>query len=406
MKKIYGICLISLFILTSLAGCAKLKAGLALSSKNYPEAIQIYNAYLAENPDDIHARSRLGFAYFKAGKLDQAIKELSRVLQQKPGEPYATLYLGLAYVNKEEFGKAIKIWEGYKNKKAPLVKAEIKKQLTLLRIVESQRLAKKALQEEKKLQTLQPDKNTIAITYFQNLSNSKELAAFQKGLIAMIISDLSKISSLKPVERLKLQALLQEIQLGQTGIVDPSTAPRIGRLLGAENVVVGTIDKGSIRLATTLVSSSSEQIKGSASFSVPEDAFFEIPKLIAQKLAEILGLHLTSEELKALSTPHTKKFKAVVYYGEALDALDAGDWKKAKNLFLMALKIDPYFYLARDGADSTPDPSTPAPSKVNFNQLAPAIEKTVQNAEKSQDEADKEAAAMSGGNGGGSGGGG
>ncbi|WP_457572535.1 tetratricopeptide repeat protein [Desulfovulcanus sp.] len=402
MKKIYGICLISFLLLICLTGCgAKMKAGIALSSKNYPEAIQLYNAYLAENPDDIHARSRLGFAYFKAGKFDQAIKELTRVLQQKPEEPYAILYLGLAYVNKEEFGKAIKVWEGYKNKKAPLVEAEIKKQLTLLRIVESQRLAKKALKEEKKLQALQPDKNTIAITYFKNLSNSRELAAFQKGLVAMIISDLSKISSLKPVERLKLQALLQEIQLGQSGIVDPSTAPRIGRLLGAENVVVGTIDKGSIRLATTLVSSSSEQIQGSASFSVPEEAFFEIPKLIVQKLTEILGLHLTPEEIKALSTPHTKKFKAVVYYGEALDALDAGDWKKAKDLFLMALKIDPYFYLARDGADSTPDPSTPTPSKINTKNLAPKIEDAIKKAEKEQQKIDAEAAAISSGDGGG-----
>ena len=73
---------------------------------------------------------------------------------------------------------------------------------------------------------MKPDSNTVAVCYYQDLSSGQESSGFQKGLAAMVISDLTKIKSIKVVERVRLQALLEEMKLGQTGIVDPKTAPR------------------------------------------------------------------------------------------------------------------------------------------------------------------------------------
>ena len=113
--------------------------------------------------------------------------------------------------------------------------------MTLVIIAESQQLAKKAIAEEDKLETVPLNANTVAVCYYQDLSPDKSMLAFQKGLAAMVITDLSKIKSLKVIERLRLQALLEEMNLGQTGIVDEKTAPRVGRLVGAENLVVGNL---------------------------------------------------------------------------------------------------------------------------------------------------------------------
>ncbi|MCK5405051.1 MAG: tetratricopeptide repeat protein, partial [Desulfobulbaceae bacterium] len=239
MNRIARLLLVSA-LLFSLAGCGSyMKAEMKFSQNSYGDAIPLYKEYLAESPDNSNARSRLGFSYLKTNQIDNAISEFIHVLEKEPDEPFATLYLGMAYMNNQEFQKAIATWKGYTDIKQPLVEDEINRLLTILTIAESQKAAQKALAEEKSLQTSRVDPDTIAVGYFKDTSADKSLQAFQKGLAAMIISDLGKVKSLKVVERLRIQALLEEMKLGQTGIVDARTAPRVGKLLGAENMISG-----------------------------------------------------------------------------------------------------------------------------------------------------------------------
>ncbi|MBU1397645.1 MAG: CsgG/HfaB family protein, partial [Proteobacteria bacterium] len=254
-------------------------------------------------------------------------------------------------------------------------------------IAQSRKFAAKAVAEEKKLATVKPDPNTIAVCYYQDLSPDKSLRAFQKGLAAMIISDLTKINSIKVVERIRLQALLEEMKLGQTGLVDSKTAPRLGRLLGAQNIVFGSLALGSIKAVTALASSDKGGVLGSASVSVDKEKFFELPMAIVRETANIMGVVLTDEEKKAIGVPHTKVYKALVYFGEALDALDAGKWKEANEFFNMAYKEDPGFALAKEGADTCPDmnsPSLNSLSGMSGARLSGRIEAAVSAAEGSQ----------------------
>jgi len=402
---LYGFLITGLVLLVGCGGFGELtRAELKLGAKKYDEAIPLYKEYLAKKPDSAAGHSKLGFAYLKTGRLDEAIAEFQTALKNEPGEPYSTYYLGLAWLNKEDFDKAIQVWQGYRNKTQPLIEEEIRRQLTLLQIAQSHKAASKALAEEKKLGTVKTDLNTVAVCYYQDLSPDKSLGAFQKGLAAMVISDLTKIKSIKVVERVRLQALLEEMKLGQTGIVDPKTAPRIGKLLGAENIIVGNLSLGSIKAATTLASSGKGNVKGSVAVSVDQDKFFELPMIIARDSAKILGITLTNEESKAIGVPHTKVYNAVVYFGKALDALDAGKWKDAKDFFSLALKEDPAFGLARQGAESCPGGGAPGigavsgMSAANFSAMSEA---SVGAASASQGNADASAASAGHGGGGG-----
>ncbi|MBN2254540.1 MAG: tetratricopeptide repeat protein [Deltaproteobacteria bacterium] len=380
------------------------KAGIMLTQERYEDAITIYKDFLTEHPDFVDAKSRLGFAYLKTGRLDEAIAQFEAALALQPGDPYSVLYMGMAYLNKGEFGKALEIWQGYRDSKRPLVEIEIKRQMTLLQIAESRRAASNVLSEEKKLEAVKADNNTIAVCYYKDLSPDKSLRAFQKGLAAMLITDLSKIKSLKVIERLRLQALLEEMELGQTGIVDERTAPRVGRLLGTENLTVGNLSLG-IQAATSLTSTSRGNVKGTAVCAKEKEKFFELPCCIVQNVAKILGVEPNSEEMKAVcGTAHTKSYDAFIYYGEGLDALDAGQWQKAKDLFEEALKIDPQFDLAREGADSCPGSSSPDIGQLGTMtgpQMSEHAEGAVIVAEEAQDAADEAAAEASGGGDGG-----
>src|SRR3989454_7594279 len=64
--------------------------------------------------------------------------------------------------------------------------------------------------------------------------------ALQKGMAAMIISELAANPGARVVEREELQRLLEEQKLGAAGRVDDATAARIGKLIGARYVVTGT----------------------------------------------------------------------------------------------------------------------------------------------------------------------
>ncbi|MDP2863410.1 MAG: tetratricopeptide repeat protein [Desulfobacterales bacterium] len=133
LKLYFGILLISVILLSGCAGMdgSEIKGQKAGMDKD--DAIPVYEGYIGENPDSVKSRSRLGVWYLKTGRLNEAIAEFETTLKNEPGEPFATYYLGLAYLNKENFEKAIQIWEGYKNMNKPLIEEEIGRQLTLLR---------------------------------------------------------------------------------------------------------------------------------------------------------------------------------------------------------------------------------------------------------------------------------
>ena len=394
-------------LLLSLCGCgAYLKGEMKLSMKKYDEAIALFNEHLAKNPDSIIARRQLGYAYLQNKQYAEAIAAFHKVLEAEQDDPFAVLHLGMAYIEKKDLTNAIATWKNYKDASRPMVEEEVKRLLTILTIANSQQSAKKALAQEAKIGASKVDLKAVAVTYFQDDTPDKSMRAFQKALAAMVITDLSKIQSLKVVERMRLQALLQEMKLGQTGIVDQKTAPRVGRLLGAETLLVGSLSKGSIKAYTSVTSTSKGDVAGTSAITVDEKNFFELPIAIVRQTAKVMGITLTPEEEKAIGVPHTKSLKAFTYFGQALDALDAGEWAKALAFFQKALREDPKFGLAGSGNASSP--GTDAPSMATLAAMTTAevsalAATTVSESLAAQAAADAAAAATCKGSGGGSG---
>ena len=343
-----------------LSGCSAYTSGnVKLGLKQYPAAIADYQEALAKDPDHWQARRQLGYAYIKTGQYDKAIEELTKVLQERPGDPDATYYLGLARLENEQLPKAAETWKTYENKEKPLVAEAIRRQVTVVEIVESLRFAKRALAEEAKLQATPPKPGTVAVFYFKDLTPDQSLRPLQKALAMMVITDFAQVRSLQVVERLQIQALLSEMQLGQTGIVEARTAPRAGRLLGAESLIVGTFEPGSLVVKTSVASASKQDVVGSFSLKGEEQKFFDLEKEIVYNVLRVLRVSPTPEEQRLLGVYQTRNLHAVTYFGQGLDALDEGNWKGARNLFQKAVTEDPEFALARYWRDSCPDAGTP-----------------------------------------------
>ena len=374
-----------------------MKGSMDMERGNYEAAIENFQQELSKNPDNWQARRQLGVAYLKTGRNDQAIAELQYVLGQEPtnitalsyapqgverglaqnpADPYANYYLGMAYLRNGQRSEAVDTWRSYKNPSEPLVEDEIRRQITVVDIYDSLHLARQALEEEKKLETLPPKPGTVAVFYFKDLSPDNRFRYLQKAMAEMIITDLAKVKSLQVLERTRVQYLLYEMKMGQTGIVDQKTAPRAGRLLGAENLIVGSLEVGSLEAKASVASTTTKDVVGAFSVAAEQEEFFVLEKEIVYNVLKVLPVTFTSDEKDQIKAYHTQNLQAVLYFGQGLDALDESHWKDAKVFFKKAVDEDPNFKLARyylEGCPAATVASLSALGGMSVGQVADSV---------------------------------
>ena len=340
-------------------------ANLRYNFGGYESAIPWYEKHLARNPDDWNARARLGHALYETGEIDRAIAELQTVLDRRPGIPSATYYLGLAQLAKDDRQAAVDTWAEYRNPEKPNVSQAIAQNRTLVAVSESIRLAREAIQNEETLQTRPPEPNVVAVFPFRDVSPDNRYRHLQKAMAAMIISDLSEVPGLQLLERIRVQYLQDEMDLGESGIVAEGTAPRAGRLLGAEKLVVGALKTGSMAADTSIASTTEREVVDTFNLSYPEDRFFELQKAMVERILATLQVRKNAAAVDMLKSHHTKSLPAANFYGQALDAQDGGRWAEARQFYRKALDEDPNFRLAWWGLETSPGAESPGISSLS-----------------------------------------
>ncbi len=81
---------------------------------------------------------------------------------------------------------------------------------------------------------------TVAVLYFDYDGPDEELFALRKGITDFLVSQLASAETVQLVERTRLQEVLAELELQQTRRIDPTSAARVGKLLGARYLVFGS----------------------------------------------------------------------------------------------------------------------------------------------------------------------
>lgn len=88
----------------------------------------------------------------------------------------------------------------------------------------------------------------IAVADFTNDTGDNSLDYLRKGLANAIITKLAEYPNLTLVERGRLEAVMKELGLGESGVVDANTAAKIGNALGANVIILGGLFKAGSRL--------------------------------------------------------------------------------------------------------------------------------------------------------------
>jgi TolB-like protein len=185
---------------------------------------------------------KAGMEAFRDGKDQQAVEALNAVRRLAPGETLVPYYLGLIALKREDNASALALLQQYTREDPEGAAArEVPKTLTLLSSTQLKQEVAAVVAREKEVVATPPEPGSIAVQAFVNQGDAN-YRAMAKGLAAMIIADLSKVPGLKVLEREKVQLLVNEANLGDSGLTDKASAVRSGRLMRAEKVVVGNFE--------------------------------------------------------------------------------------------------------------------------------------------------------------------
>ncbi|HOT97014.1 MAG TPA: CsgG/HfaB family protein [bacterium] len=374
--RILAGCILVLLFALMHQGCAPSRQNLGhelIERGEYAQAVRPLKMAIAENYTDIESIRDMGIAMYHAGKQKLARGFLRLALSRSPRDLAALYYLGLVYEASGEIGPAMQQYSLYTqlNPSGPVSRIVRGRLQVLLRQQMADQI-KTLLAQENAMEATPAPENSIAVLYFTNLSSNPEYIPLQKGLAEMIITDLAQVRSLQVVERARIQMLMDEMGLGQSGLVKEETAPRMGKLLSVRRVVQGAFagtEQNQLQIDAALATLGVAAAAPAEKISGPLDDFYQLQKDLVFNLIDVMGLKLSRDEREAIQRIPTKNLTAFMAWCRGLDEEDQGQWQRAGEEYQRALEADPGFTAARQAVERTeafaaytPRPVMAAPS--------------------------------------------
>ena len=181
---------------------------------------------------------------------------------------------------------------------------------------------------------------TIAVSYFDNDSEDPDLEPLKKGLAHMIATDLAGLEGARIVERERLAEVLSEIKLGKSPYIDPGSAQKLGRGLGASHILTGSYLVGTkvIRIDVRLIEVATGKVALTASSNGNSDDIFKLETRLVEQLRASLARGWTRSGKARIAVERAISLAALQELSQGLDSLDRGDRVRAHRLIREALR--------------------------------------------------------------------
>lgn len=127
-------------------------------------------------------------------------------------------------------------------------------------------------------------KKRVAVMDFQNLDHSVSNLGIY--ISETLITKLFQTHKFKVIERNQLGQALKEIGLGQTGVVDQKSAQKVGKVLGVDSLVIGTVTdlEDSVAINSRLISTETGEVFAVAASEIQKNKV--VASLLGQKISE------------------------------------------------------------------------------------------------------------------------
>ncbi len=173
----------------------------------------------------------------------------------------------------------------------------------------------------------------VTVLPFDDMSGERQYANAGKAMAELLIADLGRVKGLTLVERMNMDKAMKEIELGLSGIADERTAPKIGKMLGATYLIVGSCIFGTASSAVwKVIAVESGVIAKTGRVDAGADVLALERKLyraVAAAVSEMIpGLSMPPDE----AATGTLDASTLNSFGEALAAERSGDSARAREL--------------------------------------------------------------------------
>ncbi len=171
----------------------------------------------------------------------------------------------------------------------------------------------------------------------------EDLALLQVGLQQALMSELAANTSLRVVDRSMIRELLQEQDLGASGRVDPQTAARIGRVVGAKYAITGGfIDLyGEFQLTGRIIDVETTEVLRSAQVQGDKKKLFSLIVDMAAKVTSDVKLPPLPAAIQEARRSRPVTPEALVRHAMILSLQDEGKTQRAIELYRELVKDFP-----------------------------------------------------------------
>lgn len=318
----------------------------------YETEIDRLERHLIDEPGDAEALRDLGVIYMRTQHFMEGNRYLQQAFTRDADDPKTLFYLGLSNELLGRWDTALRIYGQDVSRLSPYRRL-MRGRAQHLRRLQAQREVVELLASEE-VDTAPTSPRIVAVFPLAYQGDDNRYAPLGRGLSEMVMTDLASVNTLKLVERVRLQALLDELELGQSQYVDPQSAPRTGRLLGAGRLVGGNfaVEDDNLLLDVAMVSSVDAATRALETTSGDLDDLFDVQKQLVFRLIEEMGIELTPAERERIQSVPTRNLQAFLAYSQGLQAEDAGQFGAAERHFQRASELDPGFTQATDRAET------------------------------------------------------
>ncbi|MDZ4700133.1 MAG: CsgG/HfaB family protein [Rhodothermales bacterium] len=314
---------------------------------DYERDIDALQRRLAVNAADAEALRDLGVIYLKARQYTEANAYLEQAYARQANDPKTLFHLGMANETLARRDTAIRLYEKY---------TEVSRESPYRRLMQgryawlSRRMLRDEMTQLASVEASIADSaaspRIVAVFPLVYQGSDARYQPLARGLAEMMSVDLARVNALRVVERIRLQALLDELELSQSQYMDAATAPRMGRMLGAGRLVSGAynvLGGNDIRLESALVALETSELVQLDPQSEALRNLFLAQKAVVFDLIGRLGIELTAEERQQIEFIPTQNLQAFLAFSRGLLEEDGDNFGQAAASYGEASTLDPAF---------------------------------------------------------------
>lgn len=324
---------------------------------DYEGAIEDLQRQAARNPDDAEPLRDLGIIHLRTNDFAKANEFLQGAFSRDSDDPKTLFHLGL--VN-EALGKpetALQLYERYQE----FSRLNGYRRLLAGRYAEVSRMQmREAVQarvaDEARLIGEPSEPRIVAVYPLVYQGTDDQYAALGRGLAELITIDLGHVGQLQLVERVRLQELIDEIDVSRTAHFDPATAPRVGRLVGAGRLVGGAyniLDGNDLQLGGAMWEVDRADLADLGTRAGALRNLIQLEKEFVFRVINEMGIEPTQEERQRIEFIPTQNLQAFLAFSRGLEREDAGAFGEAAGFYEQAVQLDPNFRAAGERAEET-----------------------------------------------------